>query len=107
MKYRYLTKYRPTQYSIRIFLGSRSEGQHVGTKPNSPHRHLSDKSQTHAAADSLHFERDFKKGLAGGAAVPSSSLSADLHQQHHTAADFPKLNQANQTLAHKVFAQLV
>jgi len=35
------------------------------------------------------------KGLAGGAAVPSSSLSADLHQQHHPAADFPKLSQAS------------
>ena len=33
------------------------------------------------------------KDLVGGAAVPSSSLSADLHQQHHPAADFPKLNQ--------------
>ncbi len=30
---------------------------------------------------------------AGGAAVPSSSLSADVHQQHHPAADFPKLSQ--------------
>lgn len=39
---------------------SRSEGQQLGSEPNSPHRHLSDKSQTHAAADSLHFERDNK-----------------------------------------------
>ena len=61
MKYRYLTKYRPTQYGIRIFLGSRSEGQQLGSEPNSPHRHLSEKDQTNAAADSLHFERDFKK----------------------------------------------
>lgn len=39
--------------------------------------------------------------LAGGAAVPSSSLSADLDQQHHPAADFPKLGQvAEQSLAH-------
>jgi len=36
--------------------------------------------------------------LAGGAAVSSSSLSADLHQQHHPAADFPKLNQATDNI---------
>lgn len=29
----------------------------------------------------------------GGAAVPSSSLSPGLRQQHHPAADFPKLDQ--------------
>ena len=39
---------------------SRSEGQQLGNEPNSPHRHLSEKYQTHAAADSLHFERDSK-----------------------------------------------
>jgi hypothetical protein len=31
--------------------------------------------------------------LAGGAAVPSSSLSDGVNQQHHPAADFPKLSQ--------------
>ena len=31
--------------------------------------------------------------LNGGAAVPSSSLSAGLDQQLHPAADFPKLVQ--------------
>lgn len=31
--------------------------------------------------------------LAGGAAVPSSSLSDGASQQHHPAADFPKLSQ--------------
>ncbi|WP_300337020.1 hypothetical protein [Accumulibacter sp.] len=30
---------------------------------------------------------------AEGAAVSSSSLSADVHQQHHPAAEFPKLSQ--------------
>lgn len=35
-----------------------------------------------------------EKALAGGAAVSSSSLSAGSRQQHHPAADFPKLNQS-------------
>ena len=43
-------------------------------------------------------EESRNKNLAGGAAVPSSSLSADLHQQHHPAADFPKLNQATDNI---------
>ena len=41
----------------------------------------------------LMAEESRNKDLVGGAAVPSSSLSADLHQQHHPATDFPKLNQ--------------
>ena len=72
---------------------SRSEGQQL-SEPNSPHRHLPDQDQTHAAADFLHFERKkIKTWLEEGAAVSSSSLSAEL-QQHHPATDFPKLNQA-------------
>lgn len=41
------------------------------------------------------------KDLFGGAAVPSSSLSVDLHQQHHPAADFPKLKQALDSSIHE------
>lgn len=34
-----------------------------------------------------------EQAKVGGAAVSSSSLSADMRQQHHPAADFPKLDQ--------------
>ena len=36
--------------------------------------------------------------LPGGAAVPSSSLSDGLRQQHHPAADFPKLRQDSESI---------
>ena len=54
--------YRFTQCGIRIFLGSRSEGQQLDGKPsNSPHLALLGQDQTHAAADFPTLERDFKK----------------------------------------------
>lgn len=67
--------------------GSRSEGQHVDTRPNSPHRHLPDQDQTHAAADSLHFERD--------------SQSVDQAQAKVNTTDTPELAAVRQILAER------
>ena len=68
-----------------IDVSANGKGIDVVSSMTSPDKYLKD-------ARLLAEERK-NKGLAGGAAVPSSSLSADLYQQHHPAADFPKLDQ--------------
>ncbi len=65
-------------------VAANGKGIDVVSSMTSPNKYLKE-------ARSLKAQRE--QVSAGGAAVPSSSLSADVHQRHHPAADFPKLSQ--------------
>lgn len=64
-------------------VAANGKGIDIVSSMTSPNKYLNE-------ARSLKAQRE--QVSAGGAAVPSSSLSADVHQRHHPAADFPKLS---------------